>query len=58
MSVDLAIRQPELQERINVHQPYDLRSWAIRFSVSTEKIQQAVLVVGPVVKDVKRYLRK
>lgn len=43
---------------INVHQPYELRDWAIYFSVSPDKIKAAVLIVGPAVEDVKRYLGK
>lgn len=51
-----AVPYPEDDERINVHQPRELRDWAIYFSVSREKVTQAVGIVGPRVKDVKRYL--
>jgi hypothetical protein len=43
---------------INIHEPSELRDWAIYFSVSREKIEEAVLAVGPMVEDVKRYLKK
>lgn len=43
---------------INVHEPNELRDWAIYFSVSREKLEEAVLAVGPMVEDVKRYLKK
>lgn len=58
MTDNLEIRQSEEREKINVHQPYDLRDWAIYFSVSQEKLKTAVGIVGPVVGDVKRYLGK
>ena len=46
------------QDKINIHLPYELRSWARYFDVSPEKLKDAVWVVGPTAKDVKRYLRK
>ena len=55
---DLTSRQSDDQEMINIHQIYDLRDWAIYFSVSKERIKEAVGVVGPRVEDVKRYLGK
>lgn len=58
MTDNLEIRPSEEQEKINVHHPYDLRDWAIYFSVSQEKIRAAVGIVGPLVEDVKRYLGK
>lgn len=45
-------------EAIRVDDPYDLLDWAIYFSVSRERIREAVAAVGPVVEDVKRYLGK
>lgn len=43
---------------INIHEPSELRDWVIYFSVSREKIEEAVIAVGPMVEDVKRYLKK
>lgn len=55
---NLEARGSEKQEWINVHEPYELRDWAIYFSVSRMKIAEAVMAVGPMVEDVKRYLGK
>lgn len=46
------------QEWINIHEPYELRDWAIYFSVSRMKIAEAVMAVGTKVEDVKRFLGK
>lgn len=43
---------------INIYEPKELRDWAIYFSVSREKITEAVISVGPMVEDVKLYLKK
>ncbi len=51
-------RQPEAPEMIRVQDPYDLRDWAIYFSVSQDKLRAAIAAVGPWVKDVKAYLGK
>lgn len=50
--------QSEEMGWINIHDPSELRDWAIYFSVSREKIEEAVIAVGPMVEDVKRYLKK
>jgi hypothetical protein len=42
--------------RINIHEPYELRDWSNKLGVTPERLKQAVHVVGPMVKDVKRYL--
>lgn len=52
------ISQPKDLGWINIHEPDELRDWAIYFSVSREKIKEAVLSVGPMVEDVKRFLGK
>ena len=46
------------RDRINVNEPYELRDWAKHFGVSEEKIKEAVKKVGPMVKDVQKYLGK
>ena len=51
-------KQTQEQGWINIHEPYELRDWAIYFSVSKEKIKKSVLTVGPMVEDVKKYLGK
>ena len=54
----LNVPSSEDQEQIRVEDPHDLLDWAIYFSVSREKLQDAVRAVGPGVEDVKRYLGK
>lgn len=46
------------RDRINIHEPYELRDWARHFGVSEQKIRDAVAAVGVMVKDVERHLRK
>ena len=58
MPEDLQSRPAQDQERIHVDRPYDLWDWAIYFSVSRERIRDAVSAVGPRVEDVKRFLGK
>ena len=58
MPDDLMRRPPEDREWINVDEIHDLRDWAIYFSVSKDRIREAVAVVGPKVDDVKQYLGK
>lgn len=58
MPDELLHRQTEDQGWIHVEEIHDLRDWAIYFSVSKEKLREAVAAVGPRVEDVKRYLGK
>ncbi|HEX9080692.1 MAG TPA: DUF3606 domain-containing protein [Holophagaceae bacterium] len=53
---DPDIRPVASQEIIHIHDPYEVRDWAIYFSVSQDKIRAAVATVGPWVKDVKAFL--
>jgi hypothetical protein len=46
------------RDRINVHEPYELRDWSEKFGVTPEKLKDAVREVGPMVDDVKRKLGK
>ncbi len=58
MSDNLKVSPSEDREVIHVEDPYDLRDWAIYFSISRERLKEAVLIVGPAVDDVKAYLGK
>lgn len=58
MPENLETSPSENQDWINVHEPYELRDWAIYFSVSRMKIAEAVMAVGTRVEDVKRFLGK
>lgn len=46
------------RDRINVHEPYELRDWAKHFGVSEQAIKDAVAKVGVMVKDVAKELGK
>jgi hypothetical protein len=46
------------QIRINVHEDYELRRWCAHFGVTADQLRAAVHAVGPMVKDVQRYLGK
>jgi hypothetical protein len=46
------------RDRINVHEPWELRDWAKHFGASEDKVREAVQRVGVMVTDVKRYLGK
>ncbi|WP_243303672.1 DUF3606 domain-containing protein [Geothrix oryzisoli] len=58
MPDNLKVAKPESEEWINIHEPYELRDWAIYFSVSREKLKETVMAVGPMFEDVKRQLGK
>jgi len=55
---NLMFPSSEDQEMIHVDEPHDLLDWAIYFSVSREKLKEAVRIVGPGVEAVKRFLGK
>lgn len=44
--------------RINVNQDYEARDWAKKFGVTVDQLKAAVRAVGPMVKDVRKYLGK
>lgn len=46
------------RDRINVHEPYELRHWCAHFGVTEQQLRDAVKKVGPMVADVKRHLGK
>lgn len=58
MSDDKTKRGWQDRKRINVHEDYELSYWADRFNTSGRKVRNAVAAVGPMVEDVRRYLRK
>ena len=45
-------------ERINVREAYEVTYWTNRFDVPPEKLTHAIATVGPMVRDVARYLGK
>lgn len=46
------------RDRINVREDYEVTYWTNRFDVSPEQLASAVANVGPMVRDVARYLGK
>jgi len=42
--------------RINISQPYEVQYWGRQLGVTQTQLRQAVQTVGPMVRDVKRYL--
>lgn len=56
MSDDLTRRKPEDPTKINVNQSWEIQYWTKKLGVSEQKLKTAVSKVGPLVKDVKRYL--
>lgn len=42
--------------RINIHQDYEARYWSQQLGVTIDRLREAVRAVGPMVRDVKRYL--
>jgi hypothetical protein len=58
MSDDLNRKGPEDPKKINIHQSWELKYWASKFNVSEAQIKTAVLSVGVMVVDVKRFLGK
>jgi hypothetical protein len=58
MADNLDLRGKPDQDRINVHEPWELKRWAKELGVSDDKLKDLVRVNGPMVKDVKRALGK
>jgi hypothetical protein len=45
-------------DRINVDEEYELRDWSKKLHVTPEQLTAAVAAVGPIVENVRRYLKK
>jgi hypothetical protein len=48
----------DASERIDVSQKHECRYWSERYAVSPERLKQVVKEVGPMVRDVRKRLRK
>lgn len=44
--------------RINVNQDHEVSYWTKELGVTADRLKEAVKAVGPMVKDVKKYLGK
>ncbi len=56
MPDDLTRRKPEDPTKINVNQSWEIEYWTKKLGVTEQQLRTAVKAVGPLVKDVKRYL--
>jgi len=55
---NLNLRGKPDRDRINVHEPWELRGWAQHFGVTEQVVRDAVARVGVMAADVARYLGK
>lgn len=58
MADDPTKRDYRDRDRINVNEPYEVRYWSDKWSVSPDRLKDAVREVGPMVNDVKRKVGK
>jgi hypothetical protein len=58
MPDDLTNRGPRDRERVNVHEPYEVRYWTGKFGCTEAQLKEAVKAVGVMAKDVEAYLKK
>ncbi|WP_322514202.1 DUF3606 domain-containing protein [Rhodopseudomonas palustris] len=58
MGDDKTIRGPADRARVNVHEDYEVKYWTQKFGVSADQLRRAVKAVGPMARDVARYLGK
>jgi len=57
MPDNLKRKQPEDPEKININQQWEVDYWCDNLGCSEELLRRAVEKVGPMVSDVKRWLR-
>jgi AraC-like DNA-binding protein len=57
MPDDTTKRQVPDHIRINIHEPYELESWAKRLGVTSEELRRLVAKHGVMAADVRRALR-
>lgn len=58
MSDDLKKTGKQDDSRININESYEVSYWTKTLGVSADKLKEAVRAVGPMVKDVSKYLGK
>lgn len=58
MSDDKQNRGPRDRERVNIHEPYEVRYWTGHFGCTESQLRQAVSAVGVMVRDVAEYLKR
>ena len=57
MSDDKANRGSPDRDRIDIHDPDEVRNWTKSLGVSKEELQRAVEAVGPMASKVREHLR-
>ncbi|MDB5397571.1 MAG: hypothetical protein JWM91_5077 [Rhodospirillales bacterium] len=58
MSDDKSKASKPDHDRIKVNEDYELRRWSKKFGVTPEQLKAAVAAIGPMVENVRRYLKK
>jgi len=58
MADDRAKNEGPDRNRVNIHEPFDVAYWAMKWNVGAEKLKAAVAQVGPMVDDVAKVLGK
>jgi len=58
MHDDRTKRGPQDRSRINVHEPWEVKYWCKRLGVTPAELRRAVKSAGPMVKDVRRAVRR
>lgn len=46
------------RDRVNIHEPYEVRDWSSKLGVTPEQLKEAEKAVGPMVKDIRKHLGK
>lgn len=57
MSDNLHKRHSGDQDRINIHEPYEVRDWCKKFNCTSAELTAAVKAVGVMAKDVEKHLK-
>lgn len=58
MADDLNRRAPEDPKKINIDQTWEVSYWTSELGISESKLREAVQAVGPMVVDVKDWLKR
>jgi len=58
MADNLNIRRPQDPTKINIHEPWEVRYWTTKWSITSQQLTSAVLAVGVATRAVAAYLGK
>ena len=56
MPDNLNLRGPADRNRVNVHEPHEVRHWTAKYGCTEQELRDAVTSVGPMAADVEAYL--